>query len=811
MTINSTILVISHTWLYCIFLYSLPLHITPTNLYRYIQLTIYIAKNSKSCDVLSLQRDSLLLQFLFGFMTTTPLIIVNLYQLLPDIIKGQVILAWPMFPILVSSLAVNILSLLLTLISYIANDRLHSEKRRVVYPGHMTALIWHVCMIIGRIMALSLFAVAFGPYITIIIGIHWIATITWTFFEKTNFCGDVTVTPPKKRFHLEIPFVLVISFVYLFLFFNIRDGSTMSRIVVFHALTSVETLVLAALFYAVLPGYPLSPWLFGFTVGFYIIGVAFMSLYYAGWHPSRTADCFLIGIPHSCDCCHVFYKLPMANITGNVDLPIEGAVHMGGHSYGIRDQGVVAVEDAGVTLTEYDPLANLTVLMKRQSSYTIGQISRSLTTTPTSTPQHKRGNPSVPKVSVTDSDRTVSQRNSHTNRLTLNGSHPNVGTSTLPLFERPSSVMESRPAPIGMGTRSLSEDTRVGPGLNNDSGIGQLAARKPRPASESIDVRSYTPTHQRYPTRKTWFQRTRSERYHRRPSILYKSENDITPGSHSTPLSRRSEDITATSDIIRCGPNRYSVSNHSGMVVLPSPIGEEPGTGLTRFEYQVTPPIILQVNDTSAEHSDRTVVAEPLYSVPYNKKTNNNSRWSEIHYTDFTPSRTSRNTYINTPIRTRQRSVSPVLMDGRRSSPISRSTNCSPYRRHRNPSHPLHMHDPMQEFTRLYSSNPSSYKDRLNEPPRVPSTSSSYLLSSDNHSDIDYATTDDETKPVNGGSDKQNVSSKAAHNHTSPLIDKTRLNQVKITACDQVKVTAFRQNSDEFLITKLHNINGTLV
>ena len=141
--------------------------------------------------------------------------IVHIYQLLPNLLNGTLDdLNWPVFRVIFTSLMASTLSLLLTIISYIGNDRLHSEKRRIVCPGHMTALIWHLCMIAGRISALSLFAIAFGPYISVVIGIHWIACIIWTLFERTNFCGDVTTTPPKKRLYFELPFVLVISFVF---------------------------------------------------------------------------------------------------------------------------------------------------------------------------------------------------------------------------------------------------------------------------------------------------------------------------------------------------------------------------------------------------------------------------------------------------------------------------------------------------------------------------------------------------------------------------------------------------------------------
>ena len=342
------------------------------------------------------------------------------------------------------------------------------------------------------------------------------------------------------------------------------------------------------------------------------------------------------------------------------------------------------------------------------------------------------------------------------------------------------------------------------PEPSNNSGIGQLLPR--RPASESIDVHCGNLT----PRRHSRFKRSGSERY-RRPPIPAQMgrEGDVTPmsGYRSAPLVRRSEDLSSNHahyNQQHYPPNgRHSVQNYyTDGIVLPSPIGEEPATsptGMTSLGYHVTPPIILQVNGKSPKLSERA--KDPVYSVPCHSKNglnhNHSNRWSDVNYTDFIPVRNSRNQYMNTPIRTRQRSLSPVR--GGRGSPNSRSTNCtpkhSPYpgQRHRNPSNPLHSHDPMTEFTQLYTTTPS--KDRMTSSGehRVPSTSSSYLISSDNHTD-----TDEDVGPIQ-----------------RPSVTHNTLNVPKISIVNkkhnQVKVTAHRQNSDEFLITKLQNINGTLV
>lgn len=738
--------------------------------------------------------------------------------------------AWPpLHPVTLCSLATATLSVLVTLVSYVVHDRLHSEKRRVVFPGHLTAFIWHICMVAGRIMALSLFATAFGPYVSIVIGIHWISSIVWGIFEKTNICGDITTTPPKKRLYLELPFVLVVSFVFLFVFVNIRDGSTKVRIMIYHVLTGMETLVLASLFYATRPKFPYSLWLLAGTVCLYVMGVAFMLLYYSACHPNRTGDCFCIGVPRSCDCCHVIYKLPL-NDTYNVDQPLDGE----------EDDREGA---GGITLINYNPLTNLSVLAERQSSFTIGKVSRSATTTPTGTPQHRVGGVSVQsrRNSISTTPQHTRSSNSRVGMRPGMGmeylsSTPNIANNT----RSPSVNLGMRPVSPGTRSRSYSEDVGMRPEFKTSSGIGQLSAIR-RPTSESVDspiFKQLTATrrpswHQKRSLRNSQFsQQSSSHGGHYydpdRPSMLLNiTQATPTPatGSQTTPLPRHVQDasvvfnpsLTPTHKKSRPNNGRYSFQNYSGVVVLPSPIGEEP---MSAKRGVMPSPVVVQVNGISP---DSTVIqngrstAEPIYSLLYPNR-NHSNRWSDVNYTDFTPSRRSRSIPTDTPNHiTRRRSLSPVQTTGKhsgRTSPNYRSTNCTPRaspfpgKRHRNPSNPLHSHDPMKEFTKLYSSrhNGSDTRERKISNPatgetRVLSTSSSYIVSSDNHSDTDIE------EPTMKSMSK---TTPILQNHSNSITLQPPV-AMTMSAKQRSNVTAHRQNSDEFLIANLHNVSGTLV
>lgn len=813
------------------------------HIYRYGQLIILTMMNTTVYDVISLKRDALLLQFLHGFLSSAPLITVQLYVVLVALTTDP-----PgdfnesPYPITMGCLISASVSLILTVLCYIASDRLHCEKRRIVLPAHFASFFWHAFLVPARIVALSLFALAYGPYITIIIGIHWIASIIWTFFEKTNFCGDLTTTPPKKRLHLEIPFVIVVSFVYTFLYFNVRDGSTMSRIIIYHILTSVETLIISALFYVAYPNLVFAPWIFAFTVSFYILGVAFMALYYAAWHPGRTNDCFCLGIPHACDCCELFHKKASHSIA-NVDLPLDGegerasfaVVRVGGMIYNQRmqerQQGT-AGEDSRNGSIHYNPLSNLSALTESVSKYTIAQVA---------------------------------------NQSRLSRTPPYRGHKVLIGGERE----ETRDNHV------ISRDTPTRVNNTSHHSSGHNSILHPQNRND----------------RQTWLQRSRSERYYRHSTANAGREDiqkDRMPIPKSTSLSRRPDwrrsvghylpSIRNNHRLSLTTPESFGITNHPH--TLPSSIGEDQNrtgetsntpilqiNGVTRNRYEPmpyavptsrrlpkshypssVPSSVPSSGPSSGPSSDPLVPGtsiEPCYSVPgRNVSRKSSTSYSDTNYTDFSPYYLEyQNHYINVPMiatPSRHRSLSPIRYaqsgyGSRHGSPNSRSANCtpkqSPYtkKKHRKSSNPLHTRDAMQEFTQLYNTSspslsPARYRrstcsytshssqytgDETGGHNRMTSTSSSYLVSSDNHSEIETEKSKNKTSaivpdtiPISDCS--RYISPSSSNIQNEPITSLPTITSMTSTTNDgHFKL---HRNGDEILSPpKLYNINGTLV
>lgn len=721
--------------------------------HRYIQLLIFTLIHPSSYDMSSLRRDSALMRFLHSFFTSAPLAVVQLYVIL-GVAQNEPLHTLTTLPhlVVIASLGASIVSLLLTLFIYIGSDRLHSNSRRVVFPAYVTTFFWHFFVVPSRVASLALFAVAHGPYIVVVIGVHWMVAAAWTLFERTNLCGDHTKTPKKRRLHLEIPFVIVLSFIFTFVYFNLREGSTLTRIVTYHLATSVETIIIASLFYIYLPSLGFAPWAFSFTVGGYTLGMSFMALYYAAWHPKRTTDCFRIGLPHACDCCKVFHKSDRGGM-GNVDLPLDnvgrqsstpstcsGPTCSNNNSGTSAGGGVIPINVSDLMTAVPSSIAN---------SSGNGGYSHPIQSTPLGhryliggggERNERRGDvPDAPQLRHSSGSQYA-----HYSHL----DPPPSGRRRSASPSGPTATPSGPPLPPGRR-----HTFHGGYTPERQRALDADPSSLPRGTSRSVHL----------PRRQNW-----------RYSEGNMDVNNIVPTAHLA---------------------HFGINNQ--LYNLPSPIGEEPATptGMPGGNRNLSLTPVVQVNGISYQKSESPGQARSV-SVGGSPIPGRMSSYTPIgtrrsasvaegriqldppphvaHAQSFSRNQPERHSgRIYAEIRdyargslydgrmSRQGSSSPTRPGGsnrssRHGSP--RATNGTPrnsprssQRRTRHPSNPLHTHDPMQEFTKLYSTPTHGNYGVLRKPPpkrsssptgedtegsqRATSTSSSHLVSSDNYSD----------------------------------------------------------------------------
>ena len=210
-----------------------------------------------------------------------------------------------------SALGINILSVLYGTLSFATSDRVSGKNRRVILPAHITQVLWYLCLITSRLVALALLAYLHDYYVFALVGGHWILMFFFLLIQRTTFCADIERQNDgelkfTRRLCLEIPFDLVAAAIYVFVYFNPKRGRTRYWAGIFHLLMLVENAAIGVLFfkrteYPDIRFFPLSAMIF--VIGLYFVGLSFMLCYYLFYHPKKTGNCYWVGCPRECHCC----------------------------------------------------------------------------------------------------------------------------------------------------------------------------------------------------------------------------------------------------------------------------------------------------------------------------------------------------------------------------------------------------------------------------------------------------------------------------------------------------------------------------
>lgn len=141
---------------------------------------------------------------------------------------------------------------------------------------------WRFFTIMPRVLAIALFASHYKLVTFAIIGSHWIVMTAWLMTYEKKFC---------KYDCEETCFKFILGVVYIFCYFNIDEGRTRWRYLIFYITTYLENAGLILWWYFVTDKpytwYHL-PALIG-TLGVFWVGIAFMVIHYKCCHPMRES------------------------------------------------------------------------------------------------------------------------------------------------------------------------------------------------------------------------------------------------------------------------------------------------------------------------------------------------------------------------------------------------------------------------------------------------------------------------------------------------------------------------------------------
>lgn len=152
------------------------------------------------------------------------------------------------------------------------------------WVGLFLQIIWRMCMVASRVVALVLFASYYTIWLFVVVAVHWLMMTTWLIFQKTRFCVDDEGTRHLCREYL---FDAVIGFVYIFCFFNIREGMTRIRAIPYYVIMLGENTVFVVMWYPFRTLYgDIEIAALSIVWGAFGIGLLCMVSYYSFYHPS---------------------------------------------------------------------------------------------------------------------------------------------------------------------------------------------------------------------------------------------------------------------------------------------------------------------------------------------------------------------------------------------------------------------------------------------------------------------------------------------------------------------------------------------
>ncbi|NP_001027478.1 XK-related protein 4 [Xenopus tropicalis] len=180
------------------------------------------------------------------------------------------------------------------------------DKKPISYMAVIIQFCWHFFTIAARVITFALFASVFQLYFGIFIVLHWCIMTFWIVHCETEFC----ITKWE-----EIVFDMVVGIIYIFSWFNVKEGRTRCRLFIYYFVILLENTALSTLWYLnkapqILDAFAIPALCVVFSS--FLTGIVFMLMYYAFFHPNGPR----FGQSPSCACEDTVTAFP---------LPPEGA------------------------------------------------------------------------------------------------------------------------------------------------------------------------------------------------------------------------------------------------------------------------------------------------------------------------------------------------------------------------------------------------------------------------------------------------------------------------------------------------------
>ncbi|XP_017337314.1 XK-related protein 8 [Ictalurus punctatus] len=178
-------------------------------------------------------------------------------------------------------------SLSFTMLSYHRNMRAFvPEKQKMGWSSSVIYFLWNLFLIGPRVVCVCLFASVLPCHIAAHFLSLWTLLVLWAWWQKTDFM-DTNAGEWLYR--------ATVALIWYFSWFNVVEGSTKLRGIIYHMVIGVDTMLLLGLWWwrrsvesARLDPLPINPYLLiAMLIIIYIIGVLLKLVYYRKFHPKQ--------------------------------------------------------------------------------------------------------------------------------------------------------------------------------------------------------------------------------------------------------------------------------------------------------------------------------------------------------------------------------------------------------------------------------------------------------------------------------------------------------------------------------------------
>ncbi|XP_057676219.1 XK-related protein 7-like [Corythoichthys intestinalis] len=215
--------------------------------------------------------DITMLRLLEAFLKSAPQLVLQLSIM----IHGNAVL-----PLQGLSASASLVSLAWMIASYqkVLRDS-RDDKLPMSYKAVIAQILWHLFTIGARTVAFALFASVFQLYFGIFIVSHWCIMTFWIIQGETDFC--------MSKWE-EIIYNMVVGIIYIFCWFNVKEGPSRIRMTVYYTVTLAENVALTAAWYTYRGPYTSDSYaliVVCLVACSFALGTFFMLVYYCWLHP----------------------------------------------------------------------------------------------------------------------------------------------------------------------------------------------------------------------------------------------------------------------------------------------------------------------------------------------------------------------------------------------------------------------------------------------------------------------------------------------------------------------------------------------